>query len=112
MKIDVPLCLALPVLALAACHGYKETGIATIRQNNVDLRACLQEASARNPNLKGKMELSFEIDPAGKVNRFGFVTDEYKDQILADCVKAKSVAWTFPPPPSGKMEKFTYSFSN
>jgi hypothetical protein len=70
-------CLALPLLVLSACHGYKDTGVATIRQNNADLKACIQEAAARNPNLKGKMELAFEIDPAGKVNRFAYVLDEY-----------------------------------
>jgi hypothetical protein len=105
-------CLALPLLVLSACHGYKDTGVATIRQNNADLKACIQEAAARNPNLKGKMELAFEIDPAGKVNRFAYVLDEYKDPLLAECVRLKSIAWTFPPPPSGKMEKFTYTFSN
>ena len=66
-SFSLSTCLALPLLVLSACHGYKDTGVATIRQNNADLKACIQEAAARNPNLKGKMELAFEIDPAGKV---------------------------------------------
>ncbi len=102
----------LSLAFVAGCHGYKDTGIATIRQNNNDLRSCLQEASARNPNLKGTMDLAFEIGPDGKVNRFGFVKDEFKDQLLSDCVKAKATSWQFPAPPSGKMEQFTYRFSS
>ena len=104
--------LALPLLVLSACHSYKETGIAHIRQNNADLKSCFQEAAARNPNLKGSMELAFEIEPAGKVNRFHIVKDEYKDPLLAECVKIKSIAWTFPAPPSGKNEVFTYTFTH
>ena len=104
--------VALPLLVLSACHSYKETGIAHIRQNNADLKSCFQEAAARNPNLKGSMELAFEIEPAGKVNRFNIVKDEYKDPLLAECVKIKSVAWTFPAPPSGKNEVFTYTFTH
>ena len=111
-SFSLSTCLALPLLVLSACHGYKDTGVATIRQNNADLKSCFQEAAARNPNLKGSMELAFDIDPAGKVNRFNIVKDEYKDPLLAECVKIKSVAWTFPAPPSGKNEMFTYAFTH
>ncbi|HMY57091.1 MAG TPA: AgmX/PglI C-terminal domain-containing protein [Pseudomonadota bacterium] len=109
---SIPGLFAFSLVVLAGCHGYKDTGIATVRQNNNDLKSCLQEASARNPNLKGMMELAFEIGPDGKVNRFGFAKDEYKDQMLSDCVKAKATTWQFPAPPSGKMEQFTYKFGS
>lgn len=112
-KITLSAFVALPLLVLSACHSYKETGIAHIRQNNADPEVtCFQEAAARNPNLKGSMELAFEIEPAGKVNRFNIVKDEYKDPLLAECVKIKSIAWTFPAPPSGKNEGFTYTFTH
>ena len=110
-KLSLSALIALPLVALAGCHSYKETGINFIRQNNADLKGCFQEAAARNPNLKGQMELAFEIDPTGKVNRLNITKDEFKDPILADCVKIKSTAWTFPAPTSGKNEVFTYGFT-
>ena len=104
-------CFALSVLALGACHKYSDDALTAVRANSGDIKACIDEAAQRNPQLKGRMELLLEIAPNGKVNRLGFSKDEAKDPQLADCVKQRAQNWQLPPPPSGKNEEFTYKFN-
>lgn len=102
--------LLLLSFGLSACNTYKDQAIATVRQNAGDIQTCRNDAEARKPGLKGAMELALEVAPNGKINRIGWSKDEVKDPQLADCIKDKATNWQLPPPPSGKMEQFTYKF--
>lgn len=107
--------LAGSLAALAGCGPkYADTGTKTVQQNRNDLGNCINEAKARNPGLVGQkheMDLAFEIAPDGKVNRFNVYKDETKDPDFATCITIKARNWAFPPPPSGKMEQFTFKFN-
>ena len=102
------------VLTAACGPKYADTGTATVNQQRNELGACINEAKARNPGLVGQkheMNLAFEIAPDGKVNRFNIFKDETKDADFATCITIKARNWAFPPPPSGKLEQFTFKFN-
>lgn len=96
---------------LTACQTYADVGIATVRQNEPDLRPCLQEAASRDPNLRGTLALEFEVDAAGKVLavRAPKKEDLFGDPDLTKCLQSKASGWTFPAP--GKTKRFPYKFS-
>ncbi len=113
MKIGL---LAGCLLAAVAggCNKYDETGLNTVRQQKGDLQACMGDASAKNPALKGQvheMDLNFEIAPDGSVANFSIPKDSAKDPGFNDCLNQRVRSWRFPAPPSGKVEKFGYKFN-
>lgn len=101
----------LSVALLASCHTYTDAGIETVRKNEPDFRLCLQEAASRNPNVRGTLELSFEIGGKGDVLSLKPTADDFRDAAFTTCALAKAKAWTFPPPRNGKTARFSYKFS-
>jgi hypothetical protein len=98
--------------ALLACHPYRETALRSVRENRGDLQECIGEAAQRGSTaLRGTMELRLEISPSGTVHRFIFTRDEIKDPQFSDCIKNRAIQWHLPPPPSGKLELFSYKFN-
>lgn len=105
-------CLLFAVAA--GCSHYQETGVATVRQQKGDLQACISEASARNPAIKGQsheMDLAFQIAPDGSVANFAVAKDQTHDPAFNDCLNQRARSWRFPATPSGKVEQFGYKFN-
>lgn len=105
-------CLLLA--AAFGCNRYEDTGVNTVRQQKGDLQACISDASARNPALKGQvheMDLIFEIAPDGSVAGFSIAKDQTRDPGFNDCLNQRARSWRFPAPPSGKAERFGYKFN-
>jgi hypothetical protein len=98
-------------LVSGGCHSYKDLGIQSVRSNSADLQACMAELAGRNPSAKGSMELKLEVTPAGKVHRMGYGKDELNDPEFRNCLQQRVANWSMTPPPSGKIEQFSYDFT-
>jgi TonB family protein len=82
---------------------------AKVRAYLPELEAGYSTAIRRNPNLKGKLLVSFRIDPSGKVPRAVMVESSLEDGAFNDAVLEKIRRWTFDPP-AGRTVDVLYPF--
>ena len=80
-----------------------------IRASLRSFTACYEAALKRNRDLAGKMEIHFDIDPAGEVVAAGIGDDAIHDAELAACTTAIMKSWRFPAS-SGGVKRFSYPF--
>jgi TonB family protein len=69
-----------------------------VRGHPDDFRACYLAGLARDPKLRGRVVVHFDIDATGKVVRAGLNKGGLPDQAVADCVLEAMKKLTFPPP--------------
>ena len=65
------------------------------------VRDCYERALKRNPKLRGKIVIGFEILESGKVAEFDFPTDNVGSGEVRKCIKKRSRTWRFPKPDGG-----------
>jgi len=76
----------------------KEEIIEIITKNGEDADHCIAEAERKDPNAKGKIVISFEVEPDGQISEAHVVSDKssYKSDSAAQCLIAKIKQWRFP----------------
>jgi Ca-activated chloride channel family protein len=75
-----------------------------------DTRRCYNDQLVRNPNITGKMTLSFTIGSDGKVIKVELVGDGVGDQQFQTCMEKALLRWTFPAPAGGGEVSVSYPF--
>ncbi len=81
-----------------------------IRKQLAKIRWCYQKAFQKNPNLEGKLTVSFVISPTGSVMSAKVVRSTLKDKDLEGCIENKILTWRFPAPKGGGVVKVNYPF--
>ena len=81
-----------------------------IRKQLAKIRWCYQKAFQKNPNLEGKLTVSFVISPTGSVMSSRVVRSTLNDKALEGCIENKILTWRFPAPKGGGVVKVNYPF--
>ncbi len=81
-----------------------------IRKQLAKIRWCYQKAFQKNPELEGKLTVSFVISPTGSVMSAKVINSSLADKELEGCVEQKIMTWRFPAPQGGGVVKVNYPF--
>jgi len=81
-----------------------------IRKQLAKIRWCYQKAFQKNPNLEGKVTVSFIISPTGSVMSSKVSKSTLRDKELEKCIEQKILTWRFPAPKGGGVVKVNYPF--
>ncbi|HAG90900.1 MAG TPA: FHA domain-containing protein, partial [Bdellovibrionales bacterium] len=82
-----------------------------IRDHLREIRTCYERALQRQPDLFGKITLSWVIEEKGRVKSAKVVSNDMGNAEVAQCIKSKLQTWTFPdPPPNTLAEVESYPF--
>lgn len=81
-----------------------------VRAHINEVRYCYNQGLARDPNLKGRVSIQFNIGPTGGVNVAVVAESTVKDSNVSNCIAKAVKRWTFPKPPGGGSAVVTYPF--
>jgi hypothetical protein len=68
------------------------------------LRACYGRRLAETPGIRGESLLTMAVSPDGKVSRAAASVPHPNERLLEHCLAGVACTWTFPPPPSGRLQ--------
>lgn len=88
----------------------KETIRRVIRRHRNEVRYCYEKQLNRDPKLQGKVRITAEIGPNGKVKTSAIADSTLKNEQVEKCLTTKVKRWVFPAPKGGGVVKFTYPF--
>jgi len=71
---------------------------------------CYKRAVQKNPDLEGKVIVSFMISPTGRVMSPGIRSSTLGSASVTACIKKKLRFWRFPAPPNAGASRVTYPF--
>jgi pSer/pThr/pTyr-binding forkhead associated (FHA) protein/outer membrane biosynthesis protein TonB len=71
---------------------------AVVQRHRAEIRACYDAALQRNPNLRGKISIAFNIQPNGVVSYTAVKESTIGDGGLENCILARVRTWQFPKP--------------
>lgn len=81
-----------------------------IRDDRRSIHACYNGAIKRNKDAKGKIEISWEINDAGKVPKSSVWSNNTGDEELAQCVRKRLSLLKYPAPPKGELAQIIFPF--
>ena len=67
-----------------------------VNRNRPDVRACFRDGAARNPGLRGELEVAFTIQEDGTVAYPSVARSTLEDRAVEACVTAAVKRWKFP----------------
>lgn len=86
-----------------------------IMANLRTIRTCYERQLNRNPDLSGKLVLSWDIGENGRVVGTRVKSNELGNADVATCILDRLKTWTFPEPPANQVvevEAYPFFFSN
>ena len=81
-----------------------------VRAHINEVRYCYNQGLARDPNLKGRVAVQFQIGSTGKVPTAIVSETDVKDNNVGSCIASAVRRWQFPKPPGGGTVIVTYPF--
>jgi len=82
--------------------GCERTVIArVIARHSNEVRFCYESRLSNDPNLAGKLAVSFTIDPTGAVSEADVAQSTLGDSTVEQCVLSRVRRWKFPEPKGG-----------
>lgn len=81
-----------------------------IQANLRVIRTCYERQLNRNPDLFGKIVITWEIGEQGRVVTAHASKNELGNKAVADCVVDRLKTWRFPEPPGGQQVEVSYPF--
>lgn len=82
-----------------------------IRQNGNEIRACYIQELDRDPDLEGKITVSFLIDGTGQVADAEIGETTMNDTVVEECIMLNVRRWRFPAPGDGGEIRVNYPFT-
>jgi outer membrane biosynthesis protein TonB len=82
----------------------------TMKRYTGRVKACYERELKGNPDLKGKVSVSFDIDTAGAVSGVAVVENSTGSAELADCIQKEIGRIRFNPPPTADVSVAGYPF--
>ncbi|MES2963431.1 MAG: AgmX/PglI C-terminal domain-containing protein, partial [Bdellovibrionota bacterium] len=79
------------------------------------IKTCYNRQLERNPDLLGKLVLSWDIGEGGRVLATRVKSNELGNRAVAECIMDNLRQWKFPEPPSNQVvvvEAYPFVFSN
>jgi len=71
---------------------------AVVARHRSEIRWCYEAALQKNPSLRGKVVMAFNIQPNGVVSYAGTKESTVGDAALENCIASKIKTWIFPKP--------------
>jgi len=71
---------------------------AVVQRHRAEIRACYDASLQRNPGLRGKIVIAFNIQPNGIVSYAGVKESTVGDKNLDNCIISRVKTWIFPKP--------------
>lgn len=71
---------------------------AVVARHRSEIRSCYESALQRNPGLRGKVVMAFNIQPNGIVSSASTKESTLGDASLENCIASKIKTWIFPKP--------------
>ncbi|MFM8269598.1 MAG: AgmX/PglI C-terminal domain-containing protein [Pseudomonadota bacterium] len=71
---------------------------AVVARHRSEIRSCYESALQRNPGLRGKVVMAFNIQPNGIVSYAATKESTLGDASLENCIASKIKTWIFPKP--------------
>ncbi len=71
---------------------------AVVQRHRSEIRACYDASLQRNPSLRGKVTVSFTIQPNGIVSSASIKENTLGDPALGQCIISRVKTWIFPKP--------------
>ena len=71
---------------------------AVVQRHRAEVRACYDAALQRNPNIRGKVVVAFDIQPNGIVSKAVVKESSVGDSALSRCITSRVKSWVFPKP--------------
>jgi len=101
-----------PRLGIAQIQGGLDKDLIrrVVRAHINEVRYCYNQGLARDPNLKGRVAVQFQINGAGKVPSAVVSESDIKDNSVASCIAQSVRRWSFPKPDGGGTVIVTYPF--
>ena len=75
-----------------------------------DVRSCYKEALFKNPDLEGKLIISWIIDRDGNVQNPHKTSGTIENKDLENCIYGQMKTWNFTPPPAGTEQVVSYPY--
>lgn len=82
-----------------------------IRQHRREIRACYTQQLQRNPDLEGKISVSFVVDMSGNVASAKIGSTTMNNSAVEDCITLRVRRWRFPEPKGGGIVRVNYPFT-
>lgn len=96
---------------LATAEGLtKEQIQQTIQKNIGSVIKCYEDELESKPDLKGRVQLSFDIEVDGKILKSSVAKTTLNNQKVEDCIVESSKTWIFPKPTNSKSVHVEYPF--
>jgi TonB family protein len=82
-----------------------------VRAHINDVRSCYNQGLTKNPNLQGRVAITWTIDKTGKVTESKVQESSVEDPAVAPCIADAVKTWKFPKPKGGGQVVVTYPFN-
>jgi hypothetical protein len=101
-----------PRLGVAQVQGGLDKDLIrrVVRAHINEIRYCYNQGLARDPNLKGRVAVQFQIGATGKVPTAVVSESDVKDSNVGSCIASAVRRWQFPKPAGGGNVIVTYPF--
>jgi hypothetical protein len=81
-----------------------------VKAGSREIRGCYERQLIQNPNLEGKVVISWDIGEAGKVLKASVKSTTLNNPIVENCIVERLKSWRFPEPPAGLVATVQYPF--
>ena len=101
-----------PRLGIAQVQGGLDKDLIrrVVRAHINEVRYCYQQGLNKDPNLKGRVAVQFQIGATGKVPTSVVSESDIKDTAVSHCIASAVRRWSFPKPAGGGTVIVTYPF--
>ena len=82
-----------------------------VRAHINEVRSCYNASLTKNPNTSGRVNITFEIGPDGKIKSSVVQSNSTHDVPLGECIAKAVEKWKFPKPAGGGNVTVTYPFN-
>ncbi len=94
-----------------ALSGLSKEQLQTVVRKHVkEMQNCYERALVKNPNLEGKIVLSWDVELNGSVADVEVESNTLQDPEVTRCLSARPATWKFPKPVDGKPVRVSYPF--
>lgn len=81
----------------------REKLAAFVRQRKASIQGCYEKELKRNPTLKGKVVVRFNITPSGGTSDIDIEENTLGNEAVSSCIKTLIRGWRFPFKPDGEV---------
>lgn len=96
----------------ASAKDRKNMVLQTISKNYPTLKSCYQQGLKHKSDMRGKVVMTWDLDPRGKVTSAGIEDSQLNNKNVEECLVKRFSEWHFPSQAkiAGSKDRMTYTF--